>query len=200
MLISLAGLVTVVGFASMEGVEHEVMLSGVPSVIVSHYDIRGANLQDLHSQTIEKGPRDQFGSQRDAYTKWHIWWEWPEDSEGRALLHRTQVYSEIEVTLPRVVDIEVLTQADRASWSRYIEAVRRHELGHVEMARKTRDEIEFKILEQVKLDKNFSAQQGNKLGQGLLRRLRQQDLEYDQSTKHGATQGVQLEISLKHGE
>ncbi len=80
--------------------------------------------------------------------------------------------------------------AAKAEWNRMIAALRAHEEGHAEIARRWAPVFKDRLLNQL---------QGN-LQQRFNQTLRQADAEqrqYDADTQHGRTQGVSLDTSIQ---
>lgn len=156
------------------------------------YEIEGNTLTEIKRVIGTQGPVDQYGIRRDAYTSWHIRWEWPTSDSGQLLLKETKAYATIEIRIPALSADTVLNADDFAAWERYRAAIDRHEEQHAQFATRTRAKIQRKIREAARSGRAITAIQANAIGYRLLEQLRREDLRFDQKTDHGRTDGVHL--------
>ena len=125
------------------------------------------------------------------HATWHIEWQykWRQEPNGPCFFTQNNTTLTSEVTLPELVSEY---QANREV-SNYLESLRRHELGHVEIARSAAKKIDEAINSLPPMDScPLLEQTANQLGQQLLEQARQAGRNYDQTTQHGRTQGAYI--------
>lgn len=78
-------------------------------------------------------------------------------------------------------------------WNAYLDALRRHENGHREIGVGAGQAI-YQAVDQLPSYDSCDAleQAAEATGRRILEQHRQQELDYDQATNHGATQGVRF--------
>lgn len=126
------------------------------------------------------------------YTAWHIHWNfwWNRASNGRCTLTRNSTELSAEITLPELVNA---ASPVRREFSDYINKLRLHELGHVQIARSAAQQIDTEITALPSMSSCSELERAaNQLGQRLLDQARQQGRRYDEATGHGRTQGAWL--------
>ena len=153
---------------------------------VSTYAIHAEGLKGLSQSLIQYGPKDQFGNNHHAYTQWDISWKIPQRS-GKPQYDQASVVARISMTLPSWTQVTRL-QGNEA-WDRYARASISHEMNHVHAAYKVADSILAML---TALPPSTPAQTAKYLIQEKLDGLRSFDIEYDQKTRHGLTEGVTL--------
>jgi predicted secreted Zn-dependent protease len=127
------------------------------------------------------------------YTSWNIKWRfwWNQEPNGRCSFTRINTSLTSVITLP-----ELVSSDQRASivFSNYLDSLRQHELGHVEIARATARKIDDTIMTLPPMDScPLLEQTANRLGQQLLEQARQEEQSYDRVTRHGRTQGAYMD-------
>jgi predicted secreted Zn-dependent protease len=126
------------------------------------------------------------------FTSWNIQWQywWKQEPNGLCFFTKNNTTLTSEVTLPELVSPEYRVNQE---FSSYIASLRRHELGHVDIARSTARKIDEAIISLPPMDScPLLEQTANQLGNRLLEQARQAQRNYDQATQHGRTQGAQL--------
>lgn len=72
-------------------------LRRIESLELVPFEISGSTLEELREDIRAKGPRDLYGTRRDAAVEWQISWHWPEDSSGKANLSEAVVSRRIKL-------------------------------------------------------------------------------------------------------
>ncbi|AOW13303.1 hypothetical protein LPB72_09620 [Hydrogenophaga crassostreae] len=126
------------------------------------------------------------------HTAWHITWDlrWRRGNDGRCTLERIRTHLKATITLPQKAPDD---SRAAAAFPRFVNALREHEMGHVDIARETARAIDDRIW-QLPTMPNCGALEmaANNLGQRLLHEARQQGLDFDRRTGHGRSTGVVL--------
>jgi len=137
-------------------------------------------------------PVRQDGKIFHAHTSWNVQWRyrWNQESSGRCSLTQNKTTVSGEITLPTLVSSESQTKLE---FSNYIELLRRHELGHFQIAQAVGKRIDERVMSLPPMDSCALLEQtANKVGHQLLEQARQEERVYDQTTQHGRTQGAWL--------
>ncbi len=158
-------------------------LAALPNVTMKFYDIAGSTADELRAQMSQLGPVDQFGSRNDAYTGWFVVWNWPKNPDGTCDLSQATVSAFITVTFPRWTAPPGAPPALAQRWQQYVDALATHEEGHA-------DFVDQSIPDILGALKGAACDTAGAAGLAVLDRIRQHDLDYDNATGHGATQGA----------
>ena len=104
----------------------------------SLYDIKGRTYAELRRQLNEVGPVNPDTRKRfDARTDWNLSWDYQYskvDGKYRLTEHTVKVTATIH--FPKWVDIEQGNPLARRLWIVYLNNLKRHEEGHVELAKR----------------------------------------------------------------
>jgi predicted secreted Zn-dependent protease len=166
------------------------------------YDIEGSTADQLAAQIKELGPTDpeNQGGSFAGYARTRFAWDVDESvplgAKGqRCMIESVDVYVDVWITLPRWEPPGSASSALIAEWSRYVDRLRVHELGHKDIA--------------VRLAKEAARATRGLLGpcgvveetageriERILDREERLQRSYDRSTRHGATQGAYLNTSV----
>jgi predicted secreted Zn-dependent protease len=159
----------------------------------NYYSITGATLEELR-QSLRAGRPWKENPPVDAVTDWRLNWHFsvtPTPSGCRCSSFTTQ--TTITITMPRWLAPTNAPEAVVETWDRYLAALGRHEAGHGQFAVAAAAELHKRIKElgsRPDCDELKSAI--NNLGQQVVEAYRKRDKEYDERTRHGATQGAVL--------
>jgi predicted secreted Zn-dependent protease len=152
----------------------------------AYYEVSGTTAAELYTSMRQAAPLEGFGQ-----TRWDVSWSmrWlPTAGVCRATL--VQVTLRTEVRLPHWEPGPGASPELVAQWRAFVENLRSHENGHLEIAVAAAREVE-RELRQVQTPLCASMQGvGNQAGERVLAGLRARDRAYDQRTHHGFTQGA----------
>jgi len=140
------------------------------------------------------GPTDARGTHFDAYTDWHITWVYPYSTvDGQCTTGPVQVSVQVSFTLPQWEPPSGAPKDLAVKWDAYVDALQRHEDGHKDIAAAAGYEI-HQVLSALPghPTRDKLEQSADSAGERILDKYRQQELDYDQSTNHGATQGARF--------
>jgi predicted secreted Zn-dependent protease len=147
------------------------------SASVSYYDIRGTTAHELRRELDAKGPK-WAGPGFDAYTKWYFRWNWPGYGRSDCDLSAAIVNADIEVTFPRWSGGNSAPSALLERWLRYIDALAKHENGHVELATNHRAIILQAI-------RSSTCDSADEAARHAVQSLNALNADYDLKTRHG---------------
>lgn len=147
-------------------------------------------LQLLGPQREVGGRWRRFG----AYTDWEVRWRLAHQTTG-AMVRPMEITVEVvaELTLPRWHAPRSASPEVCAKWSRYLDAVRRHERRHVTIAEAAGEAV-ASALSALPATNGVAdlASTATALATERLGAFRALELAYDVETDHGATEGVAL--------
>ena len=156
------------------------------------YDIEGDTEAELRVQLDARGPEDSHGQRHDAYTAWHVTWRFPfsQNEEGCSTGPvTTDVH--INVTLPRWRGPADERDPVVRRWRRYLDALEEHESGHRETGFRAATDISDTLPGLPPKPTCEAAEEAaNATAREVLERYRTADTDYDEETRHGATQGA----------
>ena len=161
------------------------------NVKVEFYQVTGVSVSELRTEMDQKGP-GQGLAKYDAYTKWRIDWNWPRPISGKPIFSKTKVNYQITVVLPNWTSRENASKPLIEKWDNFLDKLCYHELGHIEHVTKNYQKIHQAISKRALENKELSTTEANQIATNILKDIRRLDGLYDQSTKHGRTQGVKF--------
>jgi predicted secreted Zn-dependent protease len=171
-------------------------VAGEPLVRVhtSYYHIDGVSATVLAAQLDQNGPVGPDGNHYAGRTRWDIQWRFRHRQQGTSCTVRdVAVAVGITQILPRWREEGKAAPALKARWSRFIDALKRHEDGHKEHGLKAGKEIEAAVLS-VKPAGNCEEMEAaaNAAAQAIVVKYQLLDEDYDRRTEHGLNQGATL--------
>jgi predicted secreted Zn-dependent protease len=159
-------------------------LAGIPNLDVQYYDVSGNSVAEIRAAINRVRPRDpNDGVAVDALNRWYISWRWPGDGRGGCLLARTELRFSATLRMPRLFNTQRTPRAVVARWQAYMEALVRHEAGHIRHAYDNMGSV-------LRAIRASSCASANEAGRAAVRMLAQWDVTYDRQTRHGLTQGA----------
>ena len=151
---------------------------------ITFYYINGSTEDELRTQMLSLGPVDpQDNKPMDAYTMWHIYWNWDGYGTRECNLDSAEVTYEIVVTLPRWQPAGDVSPRLIKKWNEYMRALSAHEQSHI-------DHVVGQITTIREAIQNATCGTAEEAAQAAIRQLNQWDIDYDARTKHGALEGV----------
>jgi predicted secreted Zn-dependent protease len=171
---------------STEAAPGETIYAQVSNAAMVYYEVSGSTAAELRTQLNQQSPVDWLdGLHYDARTDWYVSWTWPGYGSNDCDLSMATVDYEITVTLPHWkpaadVDPKLIEQ-----WNRYLQNLAMHEQGHVDPIVKNNS----RVLEAIQGATCATADQA---AQDVLNTFRLADIEYDEQTRHGETQGAKF--------
>lgn len=127
------------------------------------------------------------------YTRWHVRWNyrWWREASGRCRITEVTTRLFTEVQLP---ELRGASAQHQAAFDRYVQALSRHEQGHVQLGRDAAQAIDRAITALPEASDCATLQRAaDALGHRLLREHAEREKDYDRTTRHGATQGAILD-------
>ena len=126
-------------------------------------------------------------------TRWEVLWDlrWEQAPNGRCALSSVQTRLRATITLPQLGS--GWDASSRARFVRYVTALRRHELGHVDTGREAARAIDRQLSAFPAMPSCDALKHAaNAAGFELLEQARLRDQAYDRQTAHGRSEGVIL--------
>jgi len=127
------------------------------------------------------------------HTRWDIQWRYTYDKTSDL---RTCKVKAISVTLKATITLPELSSKDDkviAQFNHYLPALKKHELGHLQIAQETAKKIDKTLLAHPALPSCELLKTAlNANGMALTEEAKTQDVQYDAQTRHGQTQGAYL--------
>jgi predicted secreted Zn-dependent protease len=157
----------------------------IPNAELVYYEISGSTAGELRAQLDSLGPRGYDGYNGDATTNWTIHWNWPGYGTGQCDLSAAVVTDDIQVILPHWNPPAGASPELVAKWNEYIRRLVEHEKGHADFVVASLPAV-AEAIHAATCDTAESA------AQAALVPIRQQDVDYDAATQHGATQGARF--------
>ena len=158
------------------------------------YRISGTSEAELRREMNAKGPPGAGGGRFDGYTRWDINWRYTYGQNG-GLCHIATVTTALKIltTLPQWDDERTASDSLRKRWQQFITALTGHENGHRMHGINAAREIDRGIAAlPAQTTCAAAGAAANQLGNEIIRKYNELDLDYDRKTGHGLTQGTRF--------
>lgn len=165
----------------------------------NYYPVSPSTLEELLPALNKTSTVRQNGQIYHAYTEslvnWQFWWHAEQKS---CRIERVTVTVKTTYTLPRLTSS--YSDIDRI-WGKWYPNLLKHEQGHKNLAAGIAQQIESAIYNMGNRNNCTQLEQdANAIGQQFIKQLNKLDIEYDERTKHGETEGASLGIYLKEAD
>ena len=159
----------------------------------NYYLVTGATLPEIRRSINAARPwKDQQNT--DAMTKWRVNWRFTfaQSAEG-CYCNTFSTITTIAITLPRWIAPTNAPQPLKDTWARYFTALTKHEVGHTQIGLSAAAELQKRSRDFGTLAdcENLKAKI-NGIAERVMRDFQKRDEEYDERTRHGATEGAFL--------
>lgn len=163
---------------------------------VELYDFNASTLRTARKNAFAASTVRENGRTFMGYTwsnwNWNIKWR---KSGGLCRVTRADITIDTTMTLPRWANMDRASVKARDEWMRYINALEGHEEGHVEINLAAMDDLKRGLLA---LEPRRSCKAllsaGRVLSDANTDAVGRRHVEYDRTTRHGATQGAKLRV------
>jgi predicted secreted Zn-dependent protease len=162
---------------------------------VDYYDVSGADAQAIRQDINRNGPVSVVDGKRySATAHWHVAWTYKYRQNGTGCVIASAATTvKATIVFPRLKsDLSTPSELKRA-FDTYAEALMLHEKGHVQngidIAKRIENGIRALPGEETCPALGVAA---NALGARLIKEAHQLDIDYDQRTQHGRTQGAKF--------
>ena len=158
----------------------------------NYYNVAGSTIRDIHRSLAQARPwRDK--SSMDALTDWSVTWRFYVSQSGdKCRCTSFSTTTTITMTLPRWIAATNTPPEIKTAWQRYITALGQHEAGHAQFALNATAEMQKQCRNLEMPDCDGLRSRISSQCQAILEDHRRREREYDERTKHGATQGAVL--------
>lgn len=161
-----------------------------------YYPITGTTVRELYDFLINKGPTLETGHKGVANCQ--MGYEWiPHVSSNKKLgvcrMDNVELQGKIICTYPKWNSPTSATQQDINKWNAFLEKVRFHEQGHIDVAKKSLNSFYAQLQEiSTKPTCDEIREEVIRMGHEMIEKANKEDLDYDLQTQHGETQGAVL--------
>jgi predicted secreted Zn-dependent protease len=161
-------------------------LSGVR---VEYYDVTGVDGGALSASLAQRGPKGFHG-----LTDWEFRYDYRVAPTPEGTCRVTGVRTSVtgRILVPRWVDEPKAPKALREAWSTYMDALMKHEEGHMATGQSLTRALQSDIGAATGPDCKTLRADVERLAQGLIDGHQARDQRYDAETQHGATQGARF--------
>jgi predicted secreted Zn-dependent protease len=157
----------------------------IPYARIIYYDIDGSTESELRDQMNSIAPIGPDGYRGDALTNWYIRWNWDGYGTEECDLRTAKATYDIKVTVPRWSPPQDASPALIEKWNAYILALTGHEKMHV-------DNVIANLPVVINAIRRATCSTAEARAQEILDGIRQNDINLDATTDHGATQGAKF--------
>lgn len=157
-----------------------------------NYKIIGHSANTLRQQMSMLGPTDVSSEHFDASTHWYIQWQYKYQAEADKC-HLTEVNVKVDVTyqFPEWVDYAVSDYSLKTRWNTYMLHLLTHERGHAENGILAAVSIEQALTRLPAMQScEILANTADNIAYQTIALHNTKDMNYENITHHGATQGA----------
>jgi predicted secreted Zn-dependent protease len=162
----------------------------IENVWLERYTVSAeGGLPAIRKRLDAAGPMsDVYGRRFDGLTTWGLRWGFGYDQTSSSCRVRdATIELEAVITLPALEDESVLPESQLVQWQAYVEKLRQHEDGHVNIYRAGAQELSNEVLALGEMpDCGQLGSALSALKEAKLSRVAQADRNYDLETGHGA--------------
>jgi len=154
------------------------------------YEVSGGSAEELEESLRVRGPRDEAGLRRFAYTDWTVKWGWKRFEDGSVDPSTVSLTCVVTILLPKVSDLDVLPPTLKSSWNAFIERTRQHELHHVSHVERMAPRIIQQLRDEHYRVGTISLKRAKRIVSDVIAQIKTMDRYYDTETDHGRTEGT----------
>ena len=156
----------------------------------TYYEVQGNSEAELVAALRERGPKDERGQQRFAFTDWSIEWKWRRAQDQSVDASSLTLECKATIQLPKLVPTTTTPLALIKAWNDFIERTRAHELSHVSHVEWAAPRITQRLSEAQRRSRTLSPARARTIIEGVIAEIREMDSVYDTRTNHGFTEGT----------
>jgi predicted secreted Zn-dependent protease len=166
------------------------LVTVVETVWLKPYPVKATGgLSEIRQELDEVGPKsDVVGRRFDGLTTWGLHWGFVFDNYGTSCSLRSAIVEvEAVITLPELTHPDSLPDGETELWGAYLQQLRAHEDGHVNIYRVGAQELSNEFIEVGEMPDCDELRKTLKaLGEAKIERISQADRYFDLQTGHGA--------------
>jgi len=160
------------------------------------YQIKGRNQSDLRKAMNAKGPvNGDTGKRFDARTDWKLGWKYKYSKNSKNLYKLSSHSIQVTATIhfPEWADMKTGNPQTQRLWLVYIHNLKRHEMGHVELAQRAGKVLNDRLGQLGTFNSRLEIEEAIKKKAEEITRIHQALHEdYDSRTNHGKSEGARF--------
>jgi predicted secreted Zn-dependent protease len=157
----------------------------------NYYEVEGASVEELEASLRERGPKDDLGKTRFAYTDWTVEWNWKRFDDGTIDPNSIKLNCIAMILLPKLGKAsEKISEDLLNAWNGFVKRTKAHELNHVSHIDQTAPRILTRLKEEHKREGAVTRERAEKIISEVIAEIRGLDRRYDARTNHGLSEGT----------
>ena len=159
------------------------------------YQINGRNQSELRRELNSRGPvNPDSGKRFDARTDWKLGWEYKyEMKQGKYRLSSHSIRIAATIHFPEWADMKTGNPQTQRLWLVYIHNLKRHEMGHVELAQRAGKVLSDRLSQLGTFNSRLEIEEAiKKKAKEVTRIHKALHQDYDRRTNHGKVQGARF--------
>jgi predicted secreted Zn-dependent protease len=159
------------------------------------YQINGHNQSELRRELNSRGPvNPDSGKRFDARTDWKLGWEYKyEMKQGKYRLSSHSIRIAATIHFPEWADMKTGNPQTQRLWLVYIHNLKRHEMGHVELAQRAGKVLSDRLSQLGTFNSRLEIEEAiKKKAKEVTRIHKALHQDYDRRTNHGKVQGARF--------
>ena len=159
------------------------------------YQINGRNQSELRRELNSRGPvNPDSGKRFDARTDWKLGWEYKyELRQGQYRLSSHSIRITATIHFPEWADMKTGNPQTQRLWLVYIHNLKRHEMGHVELAQRAGKVLSDRLSQLGTFNSRLEIEEAiKKKAKEVTRIHKALHQDYDRRTNHGKVQGARF--------
>jgi len=166
--------------------------------VTTDYEVTGTSVRELR---LSIATRARTGPDRTSYSGFTIWnlrWSYAgsRTAPGGCRPNGVTVYLDLSVRYPVWKDSAAAATSVREEWNRYVTALKAHEGNHAAIAIRGANRLARGLRDLVSPICSTLQTDAQRLATEAVRSIRRENEQYDERTRHGATEGASLRDSI----
>jgi predicted secreted Zn-dependent protease len=155
-----------------------------------YYDVHGSTARELVADMRKVGPKSADGGVFFGETQSPLRWTWrTRSSSGMCSPVDIRVQVSAQITLPRWTPPADTVPGLLAQWNQFLAALEVHEVGHKDISGRAAADVIHKLTGLNTFCSSLN-DEARRITDGIVARLRDDQVRYDADTRHGLTQGA----------
>ncbi|WP_013334539.1 DUF922 domain-containing Zn-dependent protease [Gloeothece verrucosa] len=163
------------------------------TVKVNYYPIYGKGVQEIRESLRTRGiVSEKEGKRYAAFTHWYVQWNYNyQEEQQQCKITQVVIKTTVTITLPAWQMPSNTPNSLRIKWNQFSQALRQHEENHQRHGVLAGQSIlkTLKNLPPSSTCRQLEAN-ANQTAHNIIKKYNQADINYDQQTQHGKTEGA----------
>lgn len=161
---------------------------------VTQYEVTGNSIPELRASIRTRARLQPDRTGFAGYTRWSLGWRYARSTMGPrgCSADGVQVDLELAVRYPTWADSASADPEVRSEWQRYLAALKAHEANHAAISLRGANRLARELRMMVAPSCGMLQLEAQTRATDIMSAIREENRRYDETTRHGATEGASL--------